>query len=790
MRPVIDASIGGVRLYDYQKDALKSLRAGLVESSAVVLQMPTGSGKTVAAAEFIRQEATKGPVWFVCHRREIIRQASRAFTQIGIRHGVIAPRPDKMGLGFAYDPDAKVKIASVQTLGRRFDKHEPPRLVVWDECHHVAAKTWANIREQLSGARHVGLTATPERLDGKGLSDWFSDLICGPSIKDLVEAGRLSRIRMFAPSEPDLTNARISMGDYRKEDADAAMNTPVLIGSAVEEYKRHVNGARAIAFATSVSASRNLAARFNEEGVQAAHIDATTPLDQRDEAISDLAEGRIKVLTNVEVFTEGVDVPAVDAIILFRPTRSLALYLQMVGRGMRIAEGKNGLTVLDHAGLVYEHGFPDVEWEWSLEGGARKRRVAKAREAGERMRKCPSCSHVHEPAPECPNCGHVYSGREIAECDGSLHELRVGPPEGYMSRRQFADMVNAAKQSVSNWMLEGMPSQNGFVETEAALKWMEENGRRSRSRPDDDGAVNQAEFANMVGVSRQTIASLVKKGMPASDNLWPIADKAKQWMRENFKSRMYPPFDVDDPESYVSPKEFEKTHGLSAGMAYHYRNMGLPCASNSWVNRELGAKWIEGNVPANQSDEDNFCVTKAQFAREFGVPVVRVHSWAKKGLPILETTRSKRRVILLHAREWVREHAAHEIPEKGCKYVTLRKFAEILDVHPSTLKNRHWADMPRGPNGTVPVAKAIEWVKAQNFPTIRPLNVSNPDHYERPGNFAVRIGVRDSYISPWRRKGMPCAGNGWPHIYRALCWVRDNTNHAIPPSAWEGVEPE
>jgi superfamily II DNA or RNA helicase len=735
---VIHSSI--VSLYDYQKGVLRNLRASLEESGSVVLQMPTGSGKTVTAAEFIRQESAKGPVWFVCHRREIIRQVSRAFTSIGIRHDVIAPNPGKMDLGFGYDPTARVKIASVQTLSRRLDQYEAPRLVVWDECHHVAAGTWARMREQLSGARHVGLTATPERLDGKGLADWFSGLICGPSIKELVSTGRLSKIRMFAPSQPDLTSARVSMGDYRKDDADALMNTPVLIGSAVEEYKRHANGTRAIVFATSVEASRNIAERFNEEGIRALHVDATTPLDERDAAIAGLSSGELKVLTNVEVFTEGVDVPRVETVILFRPTRSLTLYLQMVGRGMRVAEGKDTLTVLDHAGLVYEHGFPDAEWEWSLDGKAKQKRIGAPREAGERIRKCPSCSHVHEPASECPNCGHEYVAREIAECEGELRELGNGPPLGCETQTAFSVRIGLSQASVSKYVSSGMPNVNGFPIVTMAMEWVNQ-------RKTPEGCETVYEWARRTGVSTSAAYRNMQRGSLPSRDGYVISAEADEWAKSGglgvYYSAIRPPSDVVNPTDYEPASSFAKRMGVRHGTVYAWLRRGLPSSENRWVHIEAGTNWVRENASTQVE------------------PV-----WAEG--------------------EWVtRAEALKRIGYKGAPpaFIDMNKVA--------SLENGRilWSDFRREFEENFKAKKTIDYEKVWEA---RKRNQQSrvPEGHETKSDFAKRLGKKGNTISQMVKDGLPTSTDGFVPISRALQWVEARPRTKIPPSAWDGVEPD
>lgn len=578
-----------VNLRPYQKQAIADVRAALERSGSVVLQMPTGSGKTVTAAEFIRQESAKGPVWFICHRREIIRQASKAFSALGVSHDVIAPKPEAMGLGFGYSPGARVKIASVQTLSRRsIENYDAPRLAFWDECHRAAAKTWSSIIKALPNTLHVGLTATPERLDGKGLSDLFSDLVCGPSIQALIDATppALSRVRIFAPTQPDLTKARISMGDYRKEDADAIMNTPVIIGDAVAEYRRHAGGSRALVFATSVAASKNIADKFNSEGIPAAHVDGDTPVAERDAAVSDLGAGRIKVLTNVEVFTEGVDVPEVDTVILLRPTRSLALYLQMVGRGMRPADGKDRLTILDHAGLVYEQGLPFYDWQWSLEGGARKRRIMAAREAGERLRKCPECSHVHPITPVCDECGFEYpSGREVGGYDGHLSAIPEFLSDGEPQQR-FAKRYGISHRTVAAYAQKGDldTHPNGWIVLSSGLQKMERLLPiiKSRFRRSDGENETISSFAMKYGVDQRVVLRWGMLGMPMNGPLVP-AQQADLWVSENKVSRG------------VSEKliMFAERHGGSKQSINTLKKEGIPLNIEGMVISADAEEWLE-----------------------------------------------------------------------------------------------------------------------------------------------------------------------------------------------------
>lgn len=758
----------------YQVEARSAVMAALRSSGSVVLQMPTGSGKTVIATDIVSK--ARGTVLFICHRKEIIRQASRHFSDAGIRHGVVAP-------GFPSSRD-RVRIASVQTLARRDGDGFDPKLVIWDECHHVAAKSWRKVMDAYPDAKHIGLTATPERLDGKGLGDCFSRLVCGPTTATLIKRRQLSRYRYFAPSDPDLTAAKMQAGDYRRSDIAKIMNTPVLVGDALAEYQKHASGKRAICFAVSVEASKSLASRFNQAGIPAAHVDATTPEAERDAAVAGLEAGSIKVLSNVEVFTEGFDLPAIDAVILMRPTKSTQLYLQMVGRGLRTAKGKDAAIIFDHAGLWLDHELPDVDREWSLDGGARQGLLASRRKHGQPMRRCPECSVVHRMVPRCPECGFEYpTGREIGEYDAQLRELRSVVPEGCATVMEFSRLTRINHNSIYNWVRgEGMPNIDGYPDVSRALIWIESRKKREiiaklHHPKGCEGAVSAAVFSREIGISTGTISKLISKGMPAAPNGWPLREDAIEWLGKNYKSRIHRPFDVKDPENYISPKTFEADNNLCSGMTYILRSRGLPCASNGWVHAKKGRMWLSENLVARSATPVELVKS---FARRFGVSTATVRAWKKAGLP---HHLGSGKIYTGLGDAWVKENRPSVgIAPDDDEYLTRAAFARLLGVDTSTIGG--WVGIPRGPRGTVPKNKALAWVKERRFPIFPPMDVDHPDDYEQRGRFSKRIGISDGLPSYWAKRGLPCASNGWVHIQRGLEWVRDNTNIKIPDSAW------
>lgn len=388
-----------IHLRDYQQTAVDSIRAAYAEGArAPLFVAPTGSGKTVTFAYIAHHGTQRGTrICIVVHRRELIRQTCRTLGAFGVPHGVIAPGHRATG--------HSVQVASVQTLVRR---DAPPfDLMILDEAHHAAAGSWQRVAQAQPQARILGVTATPCRLDGKGLGNVFDRLILGPSIKQLTAAGHLSPARVFAPAQAlDLKGIRTRGGDYAREQLEGMLNSRAITGCAVEHYRRHCDGYPAIAFCASVAHAEAVAEQFRAEGYRAASIDGSMQPDQRDGLVADLDHGRLSVLTSCDLINEGFDVPRVSAAILLRPTKSLGLHMQQIGRALRPYPGKEHAVILDHVGNVLRHGMPDADRQWSLDRGVEQ----EAREdAGQpAARQCPACFAVHEWAPACPYCGALY----------------------------------------------------------------------------------------------------------------------------------------------------------------------------------------------------------------------------------------------------------------------------------------------------------------------------------------------------------------------------------------------
>lgn len=423
-----------IELRDYQQQLIADIRTQFRSMDRTVLvQLATGGGKTVTSAYMVKTASERGLrcAWIV-HRREIILQASRTFWSMEIPHSLI------MG-GSIGDPNAMVQVGSVQTMARRLDKLPPFDLIIFDECHHMGATQYQQIFDAHPRARIVGLTATPWRLDGRGLSQWFESMVQGPSVADLMERGALCDYRLFAPASADVSAVATQAGDFKRDDLAKVMDKPSIVGDAVQHYQRLADGKRAIVFAVSIEASRNIAAQFQAAGIPAAHVDGSMDTGARDAIVSDFTDGRIKVLSNADLFGEGFDVPAVEAVILLRPTQSLSLHLQQIGRALRPKADGGGAIILDHAGNAMRHGLPDDEREWNLEDRPKKKRGAKSEVSA---KQCPECYRVHPPAPECPGCGFVYpfAGRAVEYVDGKLEVVDLDA-----IRAKKKDELKAAK---------------------------------------------------------------------------------------------------------------------------------------------------------------------------------------------------------------------------------------------------------------------------------------------------------------------------------------------------------
>lgn len=416
-------------LRPYQAEAITNLRRSLMQGSRrPLLVSPTGSGKTHVAVEIIRNATAKGKdVLFLAPRRELIYQASERLAAHGVPHGIIMA-------GEPRDIYAKCQVASMDTLyvrGVRDERMMMPDadVVIVDEAHLSVAPTRKQVLASYPNAIIVGLTATPARGDGKGLGEIYDDLVQSWSIRQLTEAGFLVPVRYFAPSKPDLQGLKLNKdGDYQEKALAHRVDQPQLIGDIVHNWFRIAKDRRTVVFCVTRAHSRHVCDEFKARGIRAEHLDGETPLETRKAILARVASGETQVLCNVFVATYGLDIPALECAVLARPTRNIALYLQTVGRVLRIDDGKGEAIVIDHAGAVDEHGFVDDFIPWSLDTTEsvkeRKEREQKERKEAKEIT-CGECATVFKRSRICPSCGHemIGQGKPIPIHQADLHEV-------------------------------------------------------------------------------------------------------------------------------------------------------------------------------------------------------------------------------------------------------------------------------------------------------------------------------------------------------------------------------
>jgi superfamily II DNA or RNA helicase len=393
----------------------------------VMLVLPTGSGKTVCFCSIaidlaIAPIQNKLPTAIAVHRKELVQQISLTLAKEGIVHNIIAPKPTINGIIAAqrklfnkqfYDYNSIITVISIDTLNARIIQHEKwakgIRLWICDEAAHLLRNNkWGRAIEYFPDAIGLGVTATPQRLDKRGLGRHadgvFDVMVQGPGCRWLIEEGFLSRYKIAVPQSDYRNYLAKAEGnaDYSKEAMALASSQSHIIGDVVTNYIKFASGRQAILFASDIGSGREMEQKFREAGISAKLLTGTTEDKERLNAMIDFRDKRIQVLLNVDLFDEGLDVPGIECVIMARPTMSIGKYLQMIGRGLRPAKGKDHLIVIDHVGNVPEHGLPDSHRKWTLD------RIVKRRDRTNLIR---ICSNWQCNAPfdrvltECPYCG-------------------------------------------------------------------------------------------------------------------------------------------------------------------------------------------------------------------------------------------------------------------------------------------------------------------------------------------------------------------------------------------------
>lgn len=460
-------------LRSYQTDIIARLALEVSAGHKHPLMVaPTGAGKTVIAGAIVRNATERGErVLFLAHRRELIKQTSEKLYAVDVDHGIVQA-------GFPARSHVSVQIASIQTLHARAVRSHAigfpdADLVIVDEAHHARAESYQQILSQYPEAVILGMTATPCRGDGRGLGSFFDTLIECPGVDELTKLGYLVGTKVYAPVRPDLTGVHVRRGDYVESELSRCMNTQQLVGGVVEHWHKLAGHRRTVVFAVDVAHSVHLRDEFRRSGVLAEHIDGSTPIEERDGILKRLAEGKIEVVCNCMVLTEGWDSPDVSCIVLARPTKSLGLNRQMTGRGLRPSAGKADCLILDHAGAVFSHGFVDDPILWTLHEDDRacnNRHASRGRADGPPgLTTCPECAAVRFEGKPCAVCGWRPRARpqDTENAIGILGEVK---------RDRSVNAISAQEKARFHAMVAYIADEKGYKRGWAAYKFKEKFG--------------------------------------------------------------------------------------------------------------------------------------------------------------------------------------------------------------------------------------------------------------------------------------------------------------------------
>lgn len=353
-----------IELFDYQEDMKARIEKALCLHRSVMAQMPTGTGKTyllTAVIDSFVRANPKAKVWIVAHRRELVSQIDETVRKF---HSYSSATSSLL---------SSVKAMSIQWLMRHYDEiKEEPGLIVIDEAHHALAKTYKEMWERFPKAKFLGLTATPCRLNGKGFTDLFDVLVQSWGVPEFISKGRLATYDFVSIKSDGVTQRLIDSlqkrgadGDYQNKEMDMLLNKKPSIERLYRSLEEFGKDRKGIVYAINISHAQKITKLYQEHGVKAIAIDSKTPATERQQDIEAFKKGDIQVLVNVDIFSEGFDCPDVEFVQLARPTLSLAKYLQMVGRGLRVAKGKKNCVIIDNVGLYRVFGLPSQVWNWN-----------------------------------------------------------------------------------------------------------------------------------------------------------------------------------------------------------------------------------------------------------------------------------------------------------------------------------------------------------------------------------------------------------------------------------------
>ena len=387
-----------IKLFDYQEDMKSRIEKALGLHRSVMVQMPTGTGKTILLASVVEsflREHSNCNVWIVAHRRELVSQIRETIDRVFSNNSSLLHKdfPNHFSMVLTSPSVAPLKAMSIQWLAKHYDEiKEKPGLIVIDEAHHALAKTYKVMWERFPNAKFLGLTATPCRLNGKGFTDLFDVLVQVWGIPEFICKGRLATYDFVSIKSDGVTQCLIDSlqkrgadGDYQNKEMDMLLNKKPSIERLYQSFEEYGKNRKGIVYAINISHAQKIMELYQEHGIKVVAIDSKTPALERQADIEAFRNGDIQVLVNVDIFSEGFDCPDVEFVQLARPTLSLAKYLQMVGRGLRVAKGKKNCVIIDNVGLYRVFGLPSQVWNWkaTFEGNlkyGRKKETPKERE--------------------------------------------------------------------------------------------------------------------------------------------------------------------------------------------------------------------------------------------------------------------------------------------------------------------------------------------------------------------------------------------------------------------------
>jgi len=457
-------------LRPYQQTAFDKLRQAVKDGfKRILLVIPTGGGKSVVFSKVISSATRKGnSAVFLVHKRELVHQASEHLTNEGVPHGIIMA-------GEIQEWMHNTQVCSKDTLYARVKKGRmtvPPAAVgVVDEAHRTGSKTYNHILEdeRYADTIMIGVTATPTRKTGKGLGDLWDKMIVVTTVAALQELGFLCRTRYMVPAIPDLSKVKSAGGDFVEEQLQKLMDDKTLVGNIVDHWIKYSDNRQTVVFAAGVGHSKHLRDFFLMAGIEAAHVDAHTEQAERDQIHDDFAAGKIKVLCNVGIYTEGVDMPDVGCIVIARPTKSIVFHLQSIGRGLRPKEDGSDCLIIDHAGNVLRLGVVEMEHEWSLEEGSTVYERDGKNQTDEKEKKetefiCGNCGNVFLSKPRCPACGTAVE-QTTQRVDVAAGELTLYKAPKQPKQKEASKLEKQRFYSMLLWRAEkkGYENQSGWV---------------------------------------------------------------------------------------------------------------------------------------------------------------------------------------------------------------------------------------------------------------------------------------------------------------------------------------